>query len=367
MRKCLNWGWYGFENYGDDLLQLTILELFGDISIIFPMNLKYSTIHSEQIQRSYISMIKQASTCDALMVGPGGIFPYSSPLKTLLFYFIVKLWKKKNKRVLFFGIGISPQVDWLSKFFWRKIVKLSDLFFTRSDGFLEKCGIARTDKTKEIADVAFASSLATCYNSSVRKLKAPTIGISLANICGNNHDAYQYTIDIWHSVCIELLKRGYDIHLISFSKNRDDRMVDDIYNSVSNNREYAKRVKQFHYADVKEAICTWKDYEYTICNRFHSLVISVLLNIPALPIAYGHKTSSLAQKSGLGKYTLYWNMSEARYLGKLTEIEANDIINSFCLLSSDREQVISALKTNSKKLRISAQNASKYAITVLQQ
>ena len=35
--------------------------------------------------------------------------------------------------------------------------------------------------------------------------------------------------------------------------------------------------------------------------RFHALVLSLLANVPTVPIAYGEKTYLLAEKSGLSK------------------------------------------------------------------
>ena len=49
--------------------------------------------------------------------------------------------------------------------------------------------------------------------------------------------------------------------------------------------------------------------------RFHALVLSLLANVPTVPIAYGEKTYLLAEKSGLSKYAIVWNSFQKEYYG----------------------------------------------------
>ena len=60
--------------------------------------------------------------------------------------------------------------------------------------------------------------------------------------------------------------------------------------------------------------------------RFHSLVLSILAGVPAVPIAYGHKTLSLAELCGLKEYALVWNTFQDEYYGERIDISSEQIL-----------------------------------------
>lgn len=68
--------------------------------------------------------------------------------------------------------------------------------------------------------------------------------------------------------------------------------------------------------------------------RFHSLVLSILAGVPAVPIAYGHKTFSLAEMCGLKDYTLIWNTFQEEYYGEKIDASSEQILKKLmkCVL-----------------------------------
>lgn len=95
--------------------------------------------------------------------------------------------------------------------------------------------------------------------------------------------------------------------------------------------------------------------------RFHSLVLSVLANVPALPIAYGHKTASLAEACGLGEFLLYWNPAEKNYFGDLVSTDAQSIIGIFHTIERNSDQV----RLNMGEARKRLMDSSNAAVRVL--
>ena len=61
--------------------------------------------------------------------------------------------------------------------------------------------------------------------------------------------------------------------------------------------------RPIYYKEAAKAVRSWNKYKFAICMRFHSLVLSILNDVPAIPIAYGHKTFILAEKCGPVSYT----------------------------------------------------------------
>ena len=91
-----------------------------------------------------------------------------------------------------------------------------------------------------------------------------------------------------------------------------------------------------------------------ICMRFHSLVLSILNDVPAIPIAYGHKTLSLAEKSGLGEYVLVWNVFQSDYYGKDIAISASQILEKIDLLYKNIDRIRNDERKNKDQLIESA-------------
>ena len=118
-------------------------------------------------------------------------------------------------------------------------------------------------------------------------------------------------------------------------------------------------VQQVQYNEVSDAVVKWNQYEQVICMRFHSLVLSILANVPALPIAYGHKTASLAVDCGLSYYLLYWNLAEKNYFGDLITTAAKSILEKFYAIEQHCEQVRLGMDEARKQLTDSANAAVK--------
>lgn len=91
--------------------------------------------------------------------------------------------------------------------------------------------------------------------------------------------------------------------------------------------------------------------------RFHSLVLSILNDVPAVPIAYGHKTVSLAEKCGLNDYMVVWNSYQSEYFGESIDISSSEILKKVDLLCSNIDSVKTEMVKNKCGLIKSASDA----------
>lgn len=98
-------------------------------------------------------------------------------------------------------------------------------------------------------------------------------------------------------------------------------------------------VRPIYYKDAAGAVSNWNQYKFAICMRFHSLVLSILSGVPAVPIAYGHKTFSLAEMCGLKDYTLIWNTFQDEYYGEKIDISSEQILQKTEQLLADIHNV----------------------------
>ena len=228
-KQVFLWGWYGFENLGDDLLLKTMLQhLHGDITV--PMKKPYVLPAVKQVKRSYKELVRGAFSHDAVIIGPGGLFPFDNKPKVLLYYLITRLWILMGREVVFFGIGISERMGNLSAVLWRRMAKTADLFITRSENVLERLELIESEKIHAMADCVFASEVA----NEIEYPEENRVAISVANLQNDNQKAFDDTVEKWSEVVKKLINKGFSVDLIAFTKGADDKMIDAILSNLKN-------------------------------------------------------------------------------------------------------------------------------------
>lgn len=317
------------------------------------MHTKYPLKNVRQIKRSYRQLFSQVKCCDALVIGPGGLFPFSNSAKLVIIYLAVLHWKAWHKKVMFLGIGVSVRMGSLDKFLWKQILRKSDLFYTRSNGFLSAVGVAENERVQTASDIAFASKAIS--ETSLLLTATHRVGIVPANLGTENTNSYEKQVKTWGRLCEVLLNAGYQIDLIAFTKGKDDMLIRDIFSYLQNSDSRGIGVQQIPYTEVAIAINRWREYEQVICMRFHSLVLSILASVPALPIAYGQKTAALAAACGLEEYLLYWNMAQKKYFGEEIDLDEQTIAERFHKLNKHRNDIITRMELEKKRFIASAE------------
>ena len=350
-KHVLTWGWFGFHNLGDDLLLYTFIRNVRtkcpDISLSIAMKEQYDLDESiVQVNRSYKTLLS-AHKYDALVIGPGGIFPENKTIKLLVYLIIVTYWKIRHKQILFFGVGISESMNTMHRFLWHRMVKLSGLFLPRSESVMKAIGLQETDFIHSMPDSVFAMQLPLGIKDSAEQ----RIGIAVANLTGNDYDNpdYQQQIAIWSNVIASCINLGKEVDLIAFTKENDDVLID----ALGKKHE---QVRCIYYSEIDSAIDQWSNYEAIIAMRFHSVVLSILSCTPFVPIAYGHKTCNLAEKVGMGKFLLRWSLKNG-YFEKENNIDAKDVVDRLQQVLSERKTVIKLLREASSNLKHSADRA----------
>ena len=350
-KRILTWGWFGFHNLGDDLLLYTFIENIKtkcpDVSLSVAMHEKYD-IDSNiiQVNRSYKTLFS-ADNYNALVIGPGGIFPDNKTTKLLLYLMVLIYWKIRHKQVLFFGIGISDKMSKLQRLLWRRMVKLSDVFMPRSETAMTAIGVQKTKLKHSMPDSVFAMRIPTKESISAEQ----RIGIAVANLTGNDFDSadYQRQITIWSDVITSCIDLGKDVDLIAFTEKNDDVLIDAL--KMKHNQ-----VRCIHYSEIEKAIEHWSEYEAVIAMRFHSVVLSIVSGTPFVPIAYGHKTVNLSNVVGMEDYLLKWSLKNG-YFKDQNIMKASDIIDSFTHVLAEKESIASKLQKAITSLRQSADNS----------
>lgn len=239
-QKIMLWGWFGFENLGDDLLLNTMLTNLSSNRrfITIPMSIEYDIAidNLKQIDRSYKELFKGAFNNEVLIIGPGGLFPFDNVKKVFIYLMITLLWKVLGHRVAYFGVGISDRMSFLSRKLWGMIAFLSDLFITRSPHVIEKLGLSETSKKHTMADTVFASNLSFAEYCNENR-----VAVFVANLKQQEMEKeYNTTVKTWQEIVSVLLDRGLAVDLFAFTKGTDDKLVSDIAKPLLNRGGYTQ-------------------------------------------------------------------------------------------------------------------------------
>lgn len=239
-QKVMLWGWYGFENFGDDLLLNTMLDNLASDSrlITVPMRTEYDIAANnlKQINRSYKELFKGAFNNDVLIIGPGGLFPFDNSKKIFLFLMVTLFWKMCGRRIAYFGVGISEHMSAISRKMWTIIASVSDLFITRSPHVIEKLGLSQSSMIHTMADTVFASNLVFTESYAENR-----VAVFVANLQQQGMDSeYDSSVKTWSEVITTLLDRGFIVDLLAFTKGMDDKLIADIEKTFNVRGGYAQ-------------------------------------------------------------------------------------------------------------------------------
>lgn len=292
-------GWFGFRNLGDDLLLQQAVDAIGSVDGVDRIEVgvdKSDYLGSFLItdkelafsSRSTGYLFRSAFENDALVVGPGGLFPHRNPIKVFVYLLLTGWWKMLGKKVLYFGLGATSLQDSISIACWRRIASLSDAFLTRDSDLLNACGITETDTVYSAADAVFLGS-DECRVQTDQRIAA----VAFANLYGQGEEGF----DSFKTDCAGLV--GYladqvdKVELLSFTAGADEQLNEQIAGLLG-----LSNVVALSYEATLDAVSHSRNYSLVLGMRFHSVLLSAREGIPVVAISYAHKTERLMSNLG---------------------------------------------------------------------
>jgi polysaccharide pyruvyl transferase WcaK-like protein len=138
MKKIFLIGYYGYKNYGDDLLFKTLIKILEDLNyngkIVIPADElpeynENNKFFIEKISRyDILNINSHIKSSDIVIYGGGNLFQTETSLKSFLYYYhIAKQAIKYNKKILFLSQGFGPLKHKIIKPELKKIMKYEKL------------------------------------------------------------------------------------------------------------------------------------------------------------------------------------------------------------------------------------------------
>lgn len=346
------WGYFGNNNYGDDLLEkLAVSKIDTENNKLFIFSSRKTAFdlpnNAEYICHSPISFLKNAFYLDLLIIGPGGLFPSRRILRLIYYILVMAIMKMRRKKCILYGlgIGIGNFKNSFSKFLFKQIFKLSDKTVLRQDisGFFDK-NFCQKHNITQAYDMLLSEHNLFDHNSYSQTEKS--IVFCLANIIPQKRrDLYENFIQDIESVIKELITEDFSIKLIALSPKDDKQMADDLLTRFD-----GKNITYIEYSPdtAEEIFRTIGASNAVIAMRFHALITAIYLNTPTYCIAYSDKTEDICKRFCMDNLCQRVGFSKTSYYNDILPLDKNEVLDKIHYIIDNSESIVSS---NRQKLR----------------
>ncbi|MCK9268256.1 MAG: polysaccharide pyruvyl transferase CsaB [Alkaliphilus sp.] len=295
MNKILIFGYYGFQNTGDEaILQVIIDQIKKNIPHAKLTVLSYKAAETMKkynvraISRNkYIDLIKAIKESDIIISGGGSILQDATSARSLIYYLaIIYLAKMLGKKTMFYGNGFGPITKPFNKKLAKYIVNKVDIITVRDHQSKEEIEALGVKKDITVtADVTFSMNLPsdelvrTIYENENIDTTKQLIGISVRRWHGE--DVYK---EIIASTCESLINKNYEIVFIPMQYFEDVYISEEIAHMM--NRK-PKIIKSEY--SPKEMAGIIGGLDLLIGMRLHSLIFAAMAAVPMVGLEYDPK------------------------------------------------------------------------------
>lgn len=307
--KYLVYGYYGYNNLGDELLLNTIIENISikDKSAQFKIlnkysdtltqykNVEYTNIRNilhdsknkiSKFLRFFNTFKKYIDVCDVFIIGGGTLLMDTGKFNFLMMYlsFLVQYANFKNKKVILLGVGIDILGNPFSNIWAKKILKNCNTINLR-DKLSYQVARKIDVKNKNILltqDLVFS-------NQNLQNIKSisndKVIGISLIDY-SDKFEENSFFEKI-NNIITYYLKNNYKIKLLSFQTDTD-RADNKFYKKF---KEIDKcEVVTLTLSNIKEV---YNSLEFVLSMRFHGILLGLIFHKKVLGIIHEIKNYQL--------------------------------------------------------------------------
>ncbi|ART75837.1 hypothetical protein B4U37_07250 [Sutcliffiella horikoshii] len=312
-------GFYGAGNAGDDaILEAiieTIKEINGKIEIVVSIRSKNIPAYYGKESIQYVlgtdipAVSKELETCSLLIVGGGGLFQdynsfdpgnlFTNQRGAINYYtYPIILAKMMAIRVMFYGIGVGPLQQPISRTAMKWIGELADDITVRdmeSYQLLKEVGVTKQVLTAD--PVTRLGSTFTNEAHSMNSNKKLNVGINLRNWTYAEQDAKLFQQQFIHY--LHLLAKAFPItyYVMPFNKLPSEMVKAEQIAKELGNAEvlpYSSSPKKYKY------LC--QQLDLMIAMRLHANIFSIYEGVPSVGISYDGKVEQFFQEIQLPTY-----------------------------------------------------------------
>ena len=290
MKKVVISGYYGFENFGDEISLQVIVNALKDNGVkVTVLSSKPDLTSMENAVNSFYTfsifdIVRQIFVSDVLISGGGSLLQDKTSQKSFFYYiFVILVAKMLGKKVIIFSQGLAPLKSKLLEMILSLILKQVDYISLRDEGsqnYAQSLGA----KSKTYADAVWALN----KNNILRQNK---LLVQLRQWDKFNDEK----IDVLAKLIIQKYK-SYQIEILSLHDDLDLGVCQKLYDKLQNNVVSVSVLQGLSTKEIVEAIASARSM---IAMRYHACLVGLKQGLNVLPLSYDEKVTSLAKEFGL--------------------------------------------------------------------
>ena len=313
-RKIFLYGYYGFNNFGDDLILRSLVEnimSYGKTEFLVRSlnkgpylgeNVVYTKVDkiiaNSKVNRAYrlVKYLKKIllyiKKTDFVIVGGGTLIHDNKSRWSLLIMFLLVISSKiLFKRIFFVGVGISDLKYKSSYIMLNLITKLSSGFYIRdieAEKILRKANVVEK-RFQLTADLAYSLKHLKKKSDKTGDNKRINIGITMVDNAFYNKKIQGAIIE--YVALLKNINYEFEVHFIPFHE-----MSADCDNTINDSKVMIKIKQELSEENIiiEEQIGekfdkVYESLDLVIGMRFHSLVLAAIYEIPFIGINHDNK------------------------------------------------------------------------------
>ncbi|MBO6088186.1 polysaccharide pyruvyl transferase CsaB [bacterium] len=315
MVKAVISGYYGYKNFGDELISDVLIKHLNALEIditVLSGNVDYTKSKNNvyAVNRFDIrKIVGEIKSCDFLISGGGSLLQDVTSLKSLVYYlFIIAIAILFNKKVIIFAQGIGPINNKFAKLITKNLLKLCGYISVRDENslnLLKSWGI----KADLVCDPVFSLE-ADCTK------KTNSVGIQLRDFKTMNYNLLQKLAQLAaykfsdRKIEIFSLQESFDLEISKKFENILKTINPEIKTEIVTDN-IAERISQL---------------EYMIGMRFHALLVAIKSGVKTCAINYDIKVEKLAQSVKIPIISLNGEESFEKIYYELENLKSEELL-----------------------------------------
>lgn len=332
-------GYFGDDNFGDELLLDVLLEQLKKIINVYPVLAGFGPAgHTQRLHHvpavclADEEIVRRAvALSDIVLLGPGGLMDDRAgldlqgkifPMGIYAYLFPLMLAEAAQKPMLAVGVGVDTFTTERVKALVQDIFPKMHYIGVRDEYSrlcLENVGIKNT---RVSPDLSFLYS-GNRFMQNKEKAREKILGVNL-------RPAAKAAITEIVSAVNFFLQNGWEIHFIAAQGKVDEQLLKQCIHAIekSGMPNVKRKVEIILPRSTEETLTALSEVSMVLAMRLHINIMAWQMNVPSLLLAYDTKVKSLAEILGLSTYCLSVN-----------ECKATEVAAKLSLLWKNREDL----------------------------
>lgn len=287
VKKVAISGYYGFKNFGDELILSILTEKLKQKDV----EITVFSVDPDFTQNTYgvssvktfnpFDVFKTIFNCDVLVSGGGSLFQDATSIKSVIYYsFVLFLAQILRKKTIIFAQGVGPLYSPLSRFLVKNLFKSASAVSVRDEKsflMLNEWGI----KSQLVEDPAYSIKLENIPKKDI-------LGVQLRSFVGLD-EAFLRNL----AIAVTKLPQK-TVKVFSLQKSLDFDICEKFMMILD---EFApeKEIKLVE----DDLISELSSLDTLVSMRFHSLIVALKAGVKCSVINYDPKVKNLCEKYNL--------------------------------------------------------------------